>query len=175
MKAGLLPLTLVTGVLIAAGVLVVLLAGASNGGGGGDTSTLEGYFQTLNTTQTDIRTQYNTIQSQYPQAFTDKQQTLDFLDASEQAWAQGVDKLKEIEPPADAAQAHNGLVQATGDVSAAFAALRTSAEAADDAAALEALVSSPSTTAFDDYGIACQSLQDLADQNQVAVSLCASQ
>jgi len=167
MKAGLLPLTLVTGVLIAAGVLVVLLAGASNGGGGGDTSTLEGYFQTLSTVQTDISTQYSTISGQYPQAFTDKQETLDYLDASAQAWSDGVDKLEAIEPPDAAEQTHQALVQATIDVSAAFATLRSSTEDANDEAALQALLNGADTSAFDDYGTACTALQTLADDNAV--------
>ncbi len=171
MKSGLLPLALATGVLIAAGVLVAVIVGASDGGGGGDTSTLEGYFQTLNTVQTDISTQYSTISSQYPQAFSDKQETLDYLGVSEKAWSDGVDKLEAIEPPDDAEQAHLALIQATDDVGAALASLGTSAEDANDEAALQALLNSADTTAFDDYGTACTALQDLADQNGITVTL----
>jgi hypothetical protein len=174
MKLTLLPLTLVTGVLIAAGVGVALLFGASNGGGGGggDTSTLAGYFQTLNTLQTGLQTDYSAVEAKYPNAFSDKQQTLDYLDENAKTWTDAVDKLKTIEPPDAAVSAHDSLVKAVGDVGGAFATLRTSAEStADDPAALGAIATNVDRTAFDAYGSACTALQDLADQNSVAVTL----
>jgi hypothetical protein len=173
MKMALFPLAFVTSLLVAAGVAVALLVGASGGGGGGggDTSTLEGYFQTLSTVQTDISTQYSSISAKYPQAFKDKQQTLDYLDEGGEAWAGGVDELKAIEPPADAARAHLALVQATDNVRGAFAKLRTSAASAADATALQALLNSADTTPFNEYGTACKALQTLADNNKVTITL----
>jgi hypothetical protein len=168
----LIPLALVTGVLIGAGVLVALLVGTSGGGGGGgDTSTLAGYFQAINQVETEISTNYSTISQKYPQAFQDVQQTLDYLDESEQAWADGVTKMKAINPPPDAAQAHNGLADAADAVRKAFADLRTGAAGAKDATALETLLNGADTTAFDNFGTACKALQSLADSNKITVSL----
>ncbi len=164
----LLPLAAAVVILIAASVAAALIFGSSGGGG---SSSLEGYFQALNGVQQEINSQYTTISTQYPQAFQDKQQTLDYLDASVETWGGGVDKLKAIKPPDAAQQAHEALIQATDDVRGAFADLRTGATGAADAAALGELLNSADTAAFDSFSTACQVLQALADQNSIAVQL----
>ena len=169
MKGNLLPLAAVLAVLIGASVAVVLIFGSS--GGGGSSSSLEGYFQTLNSVQEEISAQYSTISTQYPQAFQDKQETLDYLDASIVVWGDGAEKLKAIDPPGAAQQGHDGLVQATDDVRGAFEGLRPGAEDAADATALQDLLNNADTAAFANFTTACQALQDLADQNSIAVQL----
>jgi len=167
MKAGLIPLVLVTGVLIAAGVLVAFTIGADDSGGG-DTSSLEGYFQALNTAQTDIRAEYAAVETQFPEAFSDKQQTVDYLDTSAEAWASGATTLEGIDAPAETADAHGTLVVATGDVSQAFTDLGVGVQdIEDEEAALQEFVNSADTTAFDAYAEACTALQVIADDNAV--------
>lgn len=164
----LLPLVVVTAVLVGAGVVVAVVVGASDddGGGGGDTSSLSGYFETLNTAQTQIRAEYSEVEAQFPEAFVDKQQTLDYLSASSDAWATGVTSLEAIEAPDDVADEHLALVQATDDVSTAFQDLHTTAQDTDEAG-LEDMVNNADTTAFDAYSETCLALQDVADQNAV--------
>jgi hypothetical protein len=167
MRAGLLPLVVVTGGLIAAAVAVALVIGTGddNGDGGGD-STLSAYFQALNATQLEIRTDYSAVEGQYPDAFVDKQETVDYLNASAETWEEGVGKLEAIDAPDAVAQQHLALVQATDDVSAAFRELRSTAEDADEAE-LEQIVNDADTTAFDSYTETCTALQTAADENAV--------
>ena len=168
MKLGLLPLALATGVLIGAGVLVAVVVGADGGGGG----SLQGYFDRLSTAQTEINEEYSAISTQYANAFAEKQETLDYLNASADAWGDSTAKLEDIDPPEEAEAAHATLVQATGDVREAFLALSASAEEADDTEeALTALLDTADTTAFDDYGTACADMQTLADSSGVIVQL----
>ena len=86
------------------------------------------------------------------------------------AWGDGAEKLRAIDPPDAAKQAHDGLVQATDDVRGAFEGLRPGAEDAADATALQDLLNNADTTAFDSFSTACQALQDLADQNTLLCS-----
>jgi hypothetical protein len=170
MKPGLLPLAVATALLVAAGVAAVLVFGTAegDGGGGGDTSTLEGYFQVLNTAQTEISSGYTDISSQYPEVFIDKQQTLDYLEASAAAWGDAVTTLENIDPPDEASSAHSGLIQATGEVGSAFdALLATVTDVEDTEEALQTAIQEADTTAFDAYGEACGELQTLADDNAV--------
>jgi hypothetical protein len=163
----LIPLVVVTGLLVVAGVVVALVVGADDDdGGGGDTTELGGYFQTLNTTQTQIRTDYSAVESQFPNAFVDKQETLDYLTGSSDAWANGVTALEAIEAPDEVADEHLALVQATDDVSTAFQDLHTTAQDTDEAG-LEDMVNNADTTAFDAYSETCLALQDVADANEV--------
>jgi len=170
MSMKLFPLALVTSLLIAAGVAVVLLVGASKGGGG-DTSTLEGYFQAVNTVQTGIGTSFTSISAKYPQKFQDVQQTVAYLDESEAALADAVKKIKAIDPPASLQQQHAGFATAAEGVVAAFAGLKTGAQGAADAAALQTLLNTSDTKPFEDFTAACQVLQDTATQNDIPVQL----
>ena len=83
MKPNLLPLALATGALIAVGIAVALIFGLSGSGGkaggGGSSATVEGYLQTVDAIETDLSTKYRSIQSKHSQAFSKKQDTLDFL------------------------------------------------------------------------------------------------
>jgi hypothetical protein len=168
MKTALLPLATVTAMLVVAGVLVALVFGADDDGGGGGGGSLEAYFQTLNVAQTEISGEYSAISTQHPEAFVAKQDTIEYLDESAQAWAEGATKLEAIDPPSAAEDAHRGLIDATSAVSEAFAGLHEDAQDADDTEeSLTALLDSADTSAFDNYDAACTTMQTLADENNI--------
>lgn len=171
MKLSLLPLALATGALVAAAVVVALIFGASNGGGGGG-SDLASYFQSVNTVETDMSTQDQALRAQYPDTFSKKQDTIDYLTASTQAWADNLDQLKAIDPPSAASAAHSSFIDATDGVRAAYDTLSTGMDSVnDDEAAIATFFGAVDNTPFDDYATACQALQDLADTSNVTVTL----
>jgi uncharacterized phage infection (PIP) family protein YhgE len=166
MRIGLLPLVAATGVLMAAGAIVVFVVGADTGGGGG----LQGYFTALQAAQTQIDGQFSTIAEQYPESFSDKQETIDYLDEGSKVLSDGAGKLGDIDPPEEARADHQALVQATGDISETFASLRDDAgDVEDTVEAITELVNTADTAAFDAYGTACANLQTIADSNSIEV------
>jgi hypothetical protein len=183
----LLPLLLAIGGLVAAAIVVALVFGTSGDADDTDsvdappaptsvdpstiedmdTSTLDGYFVTLNIVQIDIRSQYSALQAEYPEQFVEQQQTIDFLNASVDVWGEGADLLGVIDAPEPATAAHADLIASTDDVSATFGTLATEAQSASDATALSGVADNADTTAFDAYAESCAALQGIATENDI--------
>jgi hypothetical protein len=163
--------------LVAAGLLLALgaVAGACGGDGGG--LSLEEYFAKLDAAQ-------NEVDRKFEEAFQQEEPGLDTSEEDVAAFAREIVQdfstiladaegtIGDLEPPAEAEDAHDALVQAIGGA-------RTAIESAVDdipgALSLEELEtffgSSELETATGAIDEACKELQLIADDNQIDVDL----
>jgi hypothetical protein len=161
--------------LLLGGLLLTLgvLAGAC-GGGGDDEGGLEEYLQQLEASLQDIRGQFDPLEAEFPQAFVEPEDTRGALNAIAEVTAESHDALDEIEPPEEARQAHSEFLDSAAayqgfleDVVGQLAGMDSMAEVeqvlAENASELDA--------ARVRSGAACNGLQDIADENGIAVDL----
>ena len=173
MKARLIPLALITGLLLALGAIAAACGGG--GGGGGDSLTIEQYFERLETFATRFDDRGTELEEGFD--FSSATSEDDLIDLSQDFLRGGlavlqdfVDDLDGLNPPAEVADAHNTAVDAG---KAAVVALEDAMDRLDDvgsAADLEGLFEE----AFADsesFSEGCVALQEIADDKNISVDL----
>lgn len=156
--------------------LILAMLAAACGGGGGALS-LEEYFQELDEGQNDVDQRFeDAFQQEEPGPDTSEEEVAAFAHEVVETFATILGDAEgtfgDLEPPTEAEDAHDALVQAIGDTRTAIAA---AADDLPDALSLEELETffetsevEAATAAIDE---ACSELQAIADDNGIDVDL----
>ena len=167
--------------LIVAALLLAFGTAASGCGGDGDGGlTLEEYFQRLEAAENDRAAQSEALQEESEQEFSEGfasekeeiEATRDLFDAVTPVFGDFVDALADVDPPAEAQDAHEEAVDAGARLLAVFQDVADRlAEVESASEAEEVLDDSELETADDRFDQACFTLQEIADANDIVVDL----
>jgi len=161
-----------------AALLLALGALAAACGGGGEGLSLQEYFQQFDAIQKDAEARFEALATPDPQA-TREEIAAVFLAFIKEAVAingDTRDALADLDPPAEVKDAHNEFVGALGEAVEVTQGLSARIPDALSLAEAEALFSElfaepEAAAAFQRFSDACLALQDVADQNNIAVDL----
>ena len=152
----------------------LLTASAAACGGGGAMS-LEDYFKELDTIFGDMDAGSDDLNEQYPESFSDPDETRDYLDGSIPLVEGAVGDVSDLDPPAEAEDAHNEFLDAADEALEALDTVREGVADAETPGDIDAVVNetdpvvSRAAQRFED---ACLELQGVADANNIDVDLC---
>ena len=157
---------------VAAVALLVLLAGACDDGGGqSGPLTLEDYFQELEGPATVLDGDSNALDGELAAAGTVEEARAVFTQYPGVLQA-FLDDLDEIDPPAEAADAHNETLE-TG--AAFLTEFQNAIDSASDATTFEELLAATESEAFvtasDAFTATCLALTEIAADNGITVDL----
>ena len=151
----------------------LLMAAAACGGGGGALS-LEDYFQELDTNFADVDAASEDLNEQYPERFSDPDQTRDYLDGAIPLFEGSVGDVRDLDPPAEAEDAHNEFLDANDEALEALDTVRegvADAETPDDIDAVVNELDPVVSAAIQRSDDACFGLEAVAAANNINVDL----
>jgi len=164
--------------LVAAIVVLVGLAAfgvaCKNGGGG---LSLEEYFTQLDAAQNEVDRQFDeAFQLEEPGPDTSEEDIAAFARQVAEVFSTIFEDAEgtfgDIEPPAQAEEAHNALVQAIGDIRTAIDDVVDNIPDALSLEEMDAILGAPEVeTASNAVDDACKELQQIADDNSIDVDL----
>jgi len=152
----------------------LLTASAAACGGGGAMS-LEDYFQELDTIFENRDAGFEDMGEQYPESFSDPDETRDYLDGAILLLEGVIGDARNLDPPAEAEDAHNEFLDANDEALEALDTVRegvADAETPDDIDAVVNETDPVVDAAIQHFENACFKLQGVADANNIDVDLC---
>ncbi len=182
MKARFAPLALIAALLLAFGVFAVACDGSSDNTSG-ELLTIEEYFQRHEALSHEVAERGGDVQAQFAdeaesadsqeerfEPFLEAYQ--DFVNESLTIFTGFVDGIRDLDPPAELADAHKEFVEAGDDNLAAAQNLVDQVEAVESEADFDALSEDGNAAeAGIRFNDACLALQDIADENGIDVDL----
>lgn len=158
-----------------------LLAGMS-ACGGSDKPSLEQYFRQLQAAGEGGGQRAAALQDEYEVRIASEQTAEGILEATRQLYsgkasvfAERMDKLKDVEPPAEAEKEHEEFVEATRVSAAVYENLSERAARAQSMPELQQLVAELDRrtveAVFEHFEDTCRVLQGIADENSIDVAL----
>ncbi len=170
-----------SGALFAAGALLALATVAA-GCGGDDELTLEEYFQQVDVVLGQARERFDVVEGEFDEGVAPDSTDEEALDAFRESFVkmvtvlgEGIDGMENIEPPAEAEEAHEEWLAAAALVEALTQGLLDEleeVETADDLEDFVARVYEPEFAEASERGLeACLGLQGIADANGIDVDL----
>ena len=157
---------------VAALALVIAVLAAACGGNGG--LTLEEYLQQLETLDQEAEAGIEALE--FPEEFASEEEQVlafqDFFAAVVPIIADLVDAIDDLDPPAEAEDAHNEAVDAGRDFVTEAEDLTNELADVGSSSELEEVFDAPEYDAASDrFDQACFDLQDIADANSIDVDL----
>jgi hypothetical protein len=151
----------------------------TSGGGNAPTSTvsdqaLKDYFQKLSTILTGVDSQSKQLDTQYPNAGQDPDQTRQFLAQFQPVENTALNDLKNLNPPSTVKDLHDGFVAAVEDLVAAGRTISDDVQGINSATDLKAYFDSHSadfTAKSDHVNSICRELQTQANSKNLSVDL----
>jgi hypothetical protein len=168
------------GVLAGLSLALVIVAAACGGGGGGGALSLEKYFQRLEELDQAFDEKNDALSVQLQNelaAVASPEEAIEvlarlFRDEGLPTLQGFVDDLAALDPPSEAEDAHNEAVEAGREAVQALEDLIEQIESADTPAEVERLLTDDTTDpAFERFDQACFGLQEVADDNDIAIDL----
>ena len=156
-------------------VALLLAVGATAVGCGGNGElTLEEYFQQVDTLDQDAEARIEALE--LPEEFASEEEQVlavqDFFAVSVPIIADFVDAIDDLDPPAEAEDAHNEAVDAGRDFVTEAEDLTNELADVGSSSELEEVFDAPEYDAASDrFDQACFDLQDIADANSIDVDL----
>lgn len=174
MKSRFVPSILFVALLLALGTIAAAC--------GGGASSLEEYFQEVEQLRGDVVRQSDRLQDGFDQAVAvadsaDSEEATvqafrDFFAGAAAIFAEFVADIDALEPPDAVADAHREAVEAFEDSQVAISNFSVRLTQVESQAELDGLLETFSTEpAFDRFEEACLALQEIADENAIAVDL----
>ncbi len=158
---------------------VVGSAAAACGGGDGEQAALERYFQRFERLSQEAYNQFESLQEELDRAFAtvESDEELveayrDFFDAGQVASADFIEGINDLEPPATIEDAHREATEAGTDILEALRRARDQLAHVSSQAEMDQILDAiDAEPTFDRFEEACLMLQEIADDNGIAVDL----
>ena len=161
---------------------LLLALAAAPACGGDDASPPEQYFRQLQETRAELSQRFTALQDEFDAALASESTDAEITEAARDYYGGNlsiledtISRLEEIEPPAEAAEAHQEFVEAVKGFVAVSEDLSARAERAESVSELEDLLAGADRDEFDAvagrFEEACLALQDIADANGIAADL----
>jgi hypothetical protein len=155
----------------------LLLAACGGGDDEGEELSLDEYFQQLNTIEEDIKTDVLALDEESTGAIgEDVEATRTYIDGYQGIVGEGVDSMKELNPPSEVEDAHDEFVAALSGMLPLWQDLTDQLKDIETASEMLTLLTNtqaeePWTTATQRFADACLDLQGIADEKGFDVDL----
>lgn len=160
--------TLVAVALLAAGMFAAACGGSDDKDGGDGTVSLDEYFQQIDELAATLESDLAAVPSDDPSSVDDAVTQLSDVTAAFDSFANGLD---DIDPPAEAADAHDATASSMHDWVDELNGVSDEVAGAASGADALALLNGLDTSGLEASQQGCRDLQEVADSNQIDVDL----